>query len=102
MPDWTQIANGIEYRQFTLPDPNNIFVTRMDRGNLNVTVESCIAQGKLVSGKETVSGMAARYDQTINYWGQTWGPRNKVVVAIKRVKGKDLEVVKMENMVADR
>ena len=27
---------------------------------------------------------------------------NKVLVAIKRVKGKDLEVVKMENMVADR
>jgi hypothetical protein len=54
----------------------------MDRGNLDVTLESCIAQGKLVSGKETVSGMAARYDQTINYWGQTWGPRNKVVVAI--------------------
>jgi hypothetical protein len=82
MPDWTLVANGFEYRQFTLPDPNNVFVARMDRGNLSVSIESCIAQGRLVSGKETVSGMAARYDQTINSWGQTWGPRNNVVVAI--------------------
>ena len=64
MPDWTQVADGIEYRQYTLPDPNNIFVTRMDRGNLNVTLESCIAQGKLVSGKETVSAMAAPQTRT--------------------------------------
>ncbi len=28
MPDWTLVANGIEYRQFTLPDPNNVFVAR--------------------------------------------------------------------------
>ncbi len=26
--------------------------------------------------------MAARYDQAINYWGESWGQRNRVVVAI--------------------
>ena len=59
MPDWTLVANGIEYRQFTLPDPNNVFVARMDRGNLSASIESCIAQGRLVSGKETVSDRPA-------------------------------------------
>ena len=82
MPDWIQVSDGVEYRLFNLPDPNNVFVARMDRSNLNVTLESCIAQGKLASGTETVSGMASRYDQAINFWGQAWGARNKVVVAI--------------------
>ena len=84
---WEVIASGIEYRQFQLPDPNNVFVVRLDRSNLNVTLESSIAQGKLSEGIETVSGMYARYDQALNYWGgsanpRTWGMRNQVVVAI--------------------
>ncbi len=79
---WVQVGEGIEYQKFHNNDPNDIFVARMDRNNLNVTIDSSIAQGKLASGFETVSGMAARYDQTINYWGQTWGNTNQVVVAI--------------------
>ena len=79
---WETVATGIEYQEFQLSDPNNIFVARMDRSNPNVTIESSIAQGRLASGTETVSGMASRYDQAINYWGQSWGSRNDVVVAI--------------------
>jgi hypothetical protein len=92
---WEQIAPGIEYQKFTLPDPNNVFVVRMDRENHNLTLESTIAQGKLSSGRETVSGMYSRYDQALNFWGaspisptwgttitSTWGLRNQVVVAI--------------------
>lgn len=79
---WEAVGTGIEYREFNLQDPNNVFVTRMDRSNPNVTLESSIAQGKLTSGKETVSGMADHYDQAINFWGQSWGSRNDVVVAI--------------------
>jgi hypothetical protein len=81
---WEPVGTGIEYRPFTLPnpDPNNVFVTRMDRGNLQVTIESSIGQGQLASGTETVRGMASRYDQAISYWGQSWGGRNDVVVAI--------------------
>jgi Phosphodiester glycosidase len=84
---WLLIAPGIEYRQFQLPDPNNVFVVRMDRSNPDVTIDSSIAQGSLTAGRETVSGMFSRYNQAINYWGgapdsPTWGKRNQVVVAI--------------------
>ncbi len=87
---WNLIAPGIEYQKYSLPDPNNVFVVRMDRSNLGVTLESSIAQGKLALGRETVSGMYARYDQALNYWGgganpPTWGMRNQVVVAINGI-----------------
>jgi len=85
-PDaWSVVAPGIEYQKYHLSisgRPVNIFVTRMDRSYTGVTIESSIAQGKLSGGTETVGGMASRYDQAINYWGETWGNRNRVVVAI--------------------
>jgi hypothetical protein len=85
--DWDPITPGIDYLKFQLPDPNNVFVARMDRSNVTAIIESSIAQGKLAQGAETVSGMYARYDQALNYWGgsanpPTWGLRNQVVVAI--------------------
>ena len=79
---WEPVAEGIDYQKFHLPDPNNVFVTRMERSNQNVILESSIAQGRLSGGPETVSGMASRYDGAINYWNQIWGNRNLVVVAI--------------------
>jgi len=79
---WETVGNGIEYREFHLPDPNWVFVARMDRSNPNVILESSIAQGMLAQDRETVSGMAARYDQAINAWGGPWNTRNQVVVAI--------------------
>lgn len=90
-PDgWQIIAEGIHYRKYDLPDPNDVFVARMVITDTNVTLDSAIAEGSLYSelvgpgydGYETVSGMAKRYDQTINYWDKTWGNRNQVVVAI--------------------
>ncbi len=79
---WTQVDTGIEYSDYTLSTPNNVFVTRMDRGNLNVFIDSSIGQGKLASGRETVTGQFSRYNDAINYWNETWGNRNKVVVAV--------------------
>jgi hypothetical protein len=79
---WESVAPGIEFREFNLPAPNNVFVARMDRNNTGVALESSIGQGRLSGGGETVSGMAARYDGAINYWGQAWGNRNQVAVAI--------------------
>jgi hypothetical protein len=84
---WTTIVPGIDFREFQLPDPNNVFVARMDRNNPNVILESAIAEGKLSDGRETVSEMYRRYDQVLNFWGgstdpHTWGMRNRVVVAI--------------------
>ena len=90
-PDnWFPVGPGIDYQKFIIPGPNNVFVARMDRNNPNLIVESSIAQGKISGGTETVSGMANRYDQSINFWGdpnagtrqQSWGYRNRVVVAI--------------------
>jgi Phosphodiester glycosidase len=85
---WAAVASGIDYQKFHLvnPRPVNIFVTRMDRSNPNNTIDSSIAQGKLASGRESITGMAARSDEAINYWGATrgggWGERNHVVAAI--------------------
>jgi hypothetical protein len=96
-PDWIPVADGIDFRKFVLSDPNNVFVARMHRSNPDVTIESSIAQGRLSGGVETVSSMARRYDQAINYWPQwiedpegiepqvflpSWGTRNRVVVAV--------------------
>ena len=54
----------------------------MDRHNPQLIVDSSLAGGSLVEGRETVSQMVARYDQAINTWGETWGNRNHVVAAI--------------------
>ena len=87
---WESVGEGIEYRVYYLDDPNIVYVTRMDRQNPNVTIETSIALGKLSSGLETMSNQAKRYDEALNNWGQAliphetggWGARNQVVVAI--------------------
>jgi hypothetical protein len=84
-PDaWINVDTGIQFQLFHLtnPRPMNIFVARLERSNPAVTLDSAIAQGKLFEGRETVRDMAARSNQAINYWGQTWGNRNRVAVAI--------------------
>ena len=82
--EWQIVGTGVEYRKYhlTTPRPIDLFVTRMDRSNLETTIESSIAQGRNSGGTETVKNMFYRYDQAINYWGQTWGNRNRSVVAI--------------------
>jgi hypothetical protein len=79
---WKRVGEGIDYAEFYLPAPNHIYVARMERADPQVTIDSSIAQGALGSGLETVREMAARYDQAINFWDETWGARNQVVVAI--------------------
>jgi hypothetical protein len=84
-PDaWSTLAPGIDSQLYhlTQPRPINLFVARLARSEPSVTIDTAIAQGSLASGREKTSDMAARYDQAINYWGQTWGNRNRVVVAI--------------------
>jgi len=81
---WEAVAPGIDFQLFHINNPRsvNIFVARMQRSDLDTTIESSIAQGTLSGGTETVRAMAERYDQAINYWGSTWGNRNDVAVAI--------------------
>ena len=82
LPQWKSLADGIEYREFYLPGPNHVYVSRMDRLNPGVTLDTSLAQGRLSGGLETVRDMAKRYDQAINDWGEVWGGRNQVLVAI--------------------
>ncbi len=79
---WTVVGDGIEYRPFTVSGPNNAFVTRMARTNTNTAIESSLAMGKLSTTREIVRNQASRYDEAINYWGQVWGQRNDVIVAV--------------------
>jgi hypothetical protein len=79
---WEDVGPGVQYREYRLPGPVRAYVARMDRSNPNVIIDSAIANGMLSDGKETVSGMAARQDDAINAWGQQWGMRNDVIVAI--------------------
>ncbi len=81
-PGWEPVVPGIEFQAFSLAGPNRAHVVRMDRHNPALTLDSAIASGSLLDGKETVSQMADRYDQAINGWGSVWGKRNRVVAAI--------------------
>ena len=91
--DWLPVNQGVDYQEFILqvPDgPIKVFVARMDRHNQAVILESGIAQGKvkwkyedgLPTNLEPVSRIFTRYDQALSYWGEHWGGRNRVAVAI--------------------
>jgi len=79
---WQTIVKGIQYRLFILPGPFNVYVARLDRKNPQLTIDSSIAQGRVSGGLETVRAMAERYDESVSYWGERWGGRSQVVVAI--------------------
>jgi hypothetical protein len=65
--DWTSLAPGIQYRKFSLPDPNQVYVARLERSNQAATIDTTIAQGSLAAGLETVSSMAGRADGALSY-----------------------------------
>lgn len=79
---WTELTPGVDYREFTISGPNNLFVTRLNRSQNDCIIDSCLGQGKLISGRETVTSMVNRYDDIIGYWGQEWGGRYEVIAAI--------------------
>lgn len=79
---WQNVGPGIDYQEFTVAGPNNVYVARMERANPAVTIDSTIGQGRLTGGTETVSSMAARHEDALGYWGQLWGQRYDVIVAI--------------------
>jgi len=79
---WQNLAPGIDYREFFLPQPNHVYVTRLDRASSQAFIETSLAQGRLGGGLETVRGQAIRYDQALSYWDGEWGARYQVVAAI--------------------
>lgn len=84
--NWIPVGTGVTYQEFILDDPmNHVYVARMERNNPGVILEGALAQGRLVNSRETVGGMVNRYNDAINFWGETAdtaGSRNKVLVAI--------------------
>ena len=79
---WQNLAAGIDYREFILPQPEHIYVTRLERANQKAIIETSLAQGRLGGGLETVRDQALRYDQALSYWDGEWGERYQVVAAI--------------------
>jgi hypothetical protein len=79
---WQNLAAGIDYREFLLPQPEHIYVSRLERSNPQAFIETSLAQGRLGGGLETVRDQALRYDQALSYWDGEWGARYQVVAAI--------------------
>lgn len=80
---WTNVGTGIDYQKFTESGPNNVFVARMDRANQSAIIDTCLGLEQIPVGRETVSSMAARTEDTLANWGGEWGKyRNDVVVAV--------------------
>jgi hypothetical protein len=81
---WEFLRWGIDWQLFHLtnPRPVDIFIARMHRVTQTATIDTAIAQGKIKEGRESVDAMVARNQGAVNYWGQTWGNRNDIPVAI--------------------
>ncbi len=80
---WEPVVPGaVDYQKFIAPGPNEVFVARLYRDNPDAIIDSSLGQGRISGGTETVTNMAKRYDQAVNYWGESWGGRNQVVVGI--------------------
>ncbi|MBN1769720.1 MAG: phosphodiester glycosidase family protein [Deltaproteobacteria bacterium] len=79
---WTTVSPGVEYAEFSESGPNRAYVVRVSRTAAGVALDTMIAQGKLSAGRETVSGMVARHDDALTWWGRAWGGRYEIVAAI--------------------
>lgn len=80
---WTTVAPGFEYRDFSETGPNRVCVTRMDRATTTAIIDSVIATDNLISGRERTSSMAARMEGVNGFWGEQYGKyRYDVVAAI--------------------
>jgi hypothetical protein len=87
---WESISSGFEYQKFITPESTNVYVMRMSLDTIIPyrTIDSCIAQGQFYKvglpygGRESVSSMVKRYDDTVNAYKQVWGRRTQIIAAI--------------------
>ena len=82
---WETVSPGFDYQKFVASGATNVFVMRMALDNPRYrAVDSCVSQGQLskfglqYGGREVVSSMVKRNDDTILYWGQ----RRQIIAAI--------------------
>ncbi len=69
---WSPIAQGLDYREYTLAGPVRVFVTRADRATNTWTIDAMKGQGSLKFGRETVPDMAKRYNDSITFDGHRY------------------------------
>jgi hypothetical protein len=70
--EWSPVAPGISYREYTLDGPVRVFAARADRGTTNWTVDSMTSLGTIKGGRETVPDMAARYQDSVTFDGRRY------------------------------
>jgi len=70
--DWTPVAPGIGYREYTLAGPVRVFATRADRSMRNWTIDTMTSLGTVKGGRERVPDMAARYDDSVTFDGRRY------------------------------
>ena len=72
LAQWSPIAPGLDYREFNLPGPVQVFAARADRRMKTWTIDTIKGQGELKGGRETVPGMAERYNDSITFDGHRY------------------------------
>src|SRR5512139_3093420 len=69
---WSPIAPGLDYREYSLPGPVRVFVARADRRADTWTIDAMKGLGTMKGGHETVPNMAARYHDAITFDGHRY------------------------------
>lgn len=80
---WTTLAPGIEHQEFNVGG-HRYNVVRVDRSEPTAVIDTAVANGelRLTDGRwELVEDIAPRYDDTIFYWDDAWGPTRDVIAA---------------------
>jgi hypothetical protein len=75
LAQWSSIAPGLDYREYSLPGPVRVFVTRADRRTNTWTIDAMKGQGQMKIGRETVPDMAVRYNDSITFDGHRYAVR---------------------------
>lgn len=79
---WEPLAEGISYREYFLSGPNHVYVTRLERSNPNVIIETSLANGTLGGGLEPLISQVERYDGSLIYHDGGWGETYQVAAAV--------------------
>ena len=69
---WSPVAPGISYREYTLKGPVRVSVARADREVTDWTIDSMTSLGTIKGGRETVPDMVARYDDSVTFDGHRY------------------------------
>ena len=75
LAQWSPISPGLDYREYSLPGPVRVFVTRADRRTNTWAIDAMKGQGQMKVGRETVPDMAARYNDSITFDGHRYAVR---------------------------